>query len=657
MDAARMGFSFLAAPDIDKGGTVRAPRAKAWAALAAAVTLAVTTACQGPATDDSQGEETPTAPTADDTTGTAETPTGEGDAPEAPTSGGTVTVGWNQPFFSYNYTSGNGHATANAIVTYLTKAQWGYYDTAMNFVENTAFGTQEKISDDPFTVRMTVNPGVTWSDGVPVDAVDTLLDWAASSGHFNTVADDEVERDDEGNVQLSEDQVYFDAGDPHIALVEEVPTLSDDGLALDLIYSKAYSEWQYNFLEINLPSHIVAKRALGIDDPVEAKAALVTAIQTNDQAAMAKVAKVWNDDFNITSMPTGEDAELALSCGAFIMEEFVEGQYLTVRANPDYTWGTVPKVSEVIYRYNEDPMAQVQALKNGELDIIQPQVTADVRSALEGVTGVETISSVEGTYEHIDLTFNNGGPFDPASYDGDEDKARAVRVAFLKALPRDEILEKLILPLQPDATTRDSFNIVPGAPGYDEAIAANGSSEFATADPDAAAALLAEAGVSTPSSVRFLDGKGHQRRAQEYQLIYESVTKAGFELEDVSSTEWGNLLGGGTYDASLFGWQSVSTAVNEPAANYVSDGQNNYGHLNNARIDELYSDLQSTDDEAGQQAINLEVEQILYTEGFGVPIFQFPGITAWNANKVSGVATVPIGSTVFENYWDWEVVG
>jgi peptide/nickel transport system substrate-binding protein len=568
-----------------------------------------------------------------------------------------VTVGWNQPFFSYNYTSANGHATANAVVTFLTKAQWGYYDTEMNFVENTAFGTHEKISDDPFTVRMTVNPGVTWSDGTPLDAVDTLLDWAASSGHFNTVADEDVARDDDGNVQLTEDQVYFDAGDPHIALVEEVPVISEDGLSIDMTYSKPYSEWRYNFLEVNLPAHVVAKRALGIADPAEAKAAVVAAIQDNDEAAMAKISKVWNDDFNFTSMPTGEDAELALSSGAFIMEEFVEGQYLTVRANPAYTWGVAPKVSEVIYRYNEDPMAQVQALKNGELDIIQPQVTADVRSALEGQPGVESLSTVEGTYEHIDLTFNNGGPFDPATYGGDEDKARAVRVAFLKALPRQEILEKLIHPLQPDATLRDSFNIVPGAPGYDEAIAANGSADFATPDPEGAAALLAEAGVTTPVNVRFLYAKGNQRREQEYQLIYEAVEKAGFALEDVSSTEWGNLLGGGTYDASLFGWQSVSTAVNEPAANYVSDGQNNYGHLKSDQIDELYSNLQSTDDPAEQLAINLEVEQILYTEGFGVPIFQFPGITAWNANKVSGVATIPIGSSVFENYWDWEVVG
>jgi peptide/nickel transport system substrate-binding protein len=627
-------------------------RAKLIAAMFAAAGLALT-ACQGPATDDSQSDASTSAEATDaDSSGEEAADTEEGGAPS-----GTVTVGWNQPFFSYNYTSGNGHATANAIVTFLTKAQWAYYDTDMNFVENTDFGRQELISEDPYTVRMTVNDGVTWSDGVPVTAADTLLDWAAASMHFNTVEDEDVERDDEGRVQLTADQVYFDAGDPHIALVEEIPTISEDGLALDMVFSKPYSEWQYNILEVNLPAHVVAKRALGIEDPIEARDALVEAIQNSDLEALAKISQVWNTDFDFTALPTGEDAELLTSCGAYTMTEYVEGQYMTLQYNPDYTWGPKPKVSEVIYRYNEDPMAQVQALKNGELDIIQPQVTADVFSALQDVDGIELISGYDGTYEHVDLTFNNGGPFDPATYGGDEDKARAVRVAFLKALPRQEILEKLIKPLQPESETRDSFNVVPGAPGYEDTIAVNGVDGFVGSDAEGATALLEEAGITTPVEVRFLYAKGNQRREQEYQLIYEAVGKAGFELIDNGSTDWGPLLGGGTYDAALFGWASVSTAVNEPAANYVADGQNNYGGFANDEIDDLYSQLQSENDPAAQLDINEKVEQILYAEGFGVPLFQFPSITAWNANKVSGVATVPVGSTVFENYWDWTLAG
>ncbi len=54
-------------------------------------------------------------------------------------------------------------------------------------------------------------------------------------------------------------------------------------------------------------------------------------------------------------------------------------------------------------------------------------------------------------YDHVDLTFNNGGPFDPATYGGDEAKALKVRQAFLKVIPRQAILDAIIIPQKADA--------------------------------------------------------------------------------------------------------------------------------------------------------------------------------------------------------------
>ena len=71
------------------------------------------------------------------------------------------------------------------------------------------------------------------------------------------------------------------------------------------------------------------------------------------------------------------------------------------------------------------------------------------------------------TFEHVDLAVNNGGPFDPAAYGGDEATALAVRQAFLKTIPRQEIVDRLIVPLNPNATIRNSYTQVPGSPGYD----------------------------------------------------------------------------------------------------------------------------------------------------------------------------------------------
>ena len=143
-------------------------------------------------------------------------------------------------------------------------------------------------------------------------------------------------------------------------------------------------------------------------------------------------------------------------------------------------------------------MAQVQAIKNGEIDMISPQVTTDVVKAAKEIKNVDIKGGEEASFEHLDLTLNNKGPFDPSTYGGDKAKAVLVRKAFLSAVPRQEIVDKLIKPINPEANIRNSVIKTAGTPGYDEIVAQNGSSEYATTDPDRAKSLLKQAGVKTP---------------------------------------------------------------------------------------------------------------------------------------------------------------
>src|SRR5699024_10727303 len=127
-----------------------------------------------------------------------------------------------------------------------------------------------------------------------------------------------------------------------------------------------------------------------------------------------------------------DDEDLIVHNGPYKMVDFAEGQYLTLEADENYSGPKEVGVNQVTIRYNEDPMASVQAVENGEIDIIQPQATADVKSAAEAIDGVTVESEDGANYEHVDLTYDNNGTFDPESYDGDEETAKLVRQAFLK---------------------------------------------------------------------------------------------------------------------------------------------------------------------------------------------------------------------------------
>jgi peptide/nickel transport system substrate-binding protein len=572
----------------------------------------------------------------------------------------TLTVGWNQYFYSYNSNTTNGNATANANILYLMTDSFNYYDAKANLQKDEKFGTYEKVSDDPLTVKYTMNADTKWSDGTPVDAADLLLEWAASSGAVNTIDAEKVKRDDAtGLPKNTKGQVYFDAAaytpGLGLSLVKDTPVVSDDGKSITLVYTKPFADWELDMSGTGaiIPAHVTAMHALGLTDAQDAKDQLVAAIQNKDKAALEKISSFWNTGYDFSALP--DDPSLYLSDGAYVMKKMVENQYVTLEKNPNYHGTREPKIDELTVRWNEDPMAQVQALQNGEISMFSPQVTEDVINAAKGIPDVDVQAGVEGTYEHMDLVQNNKGPFDPASYGGDAAKAKLVRQAFLHAMPRQEVIDKLIKPIKADAEVRNSFVFVQGAPGYDEAVATNGSADYAEADPAMSKQLLQQAGVTKTIDVRVMYAKDNTRRESEFELYKPALAKAGFNLINARNADWGSKLGDGTYDAVFFGWQSTSLAVTADAATYGSQGGNNLVGYDNPTVDKAFEELAGTTDPAEQQKILQGIDKTLFDDAIGITIFQFPSATIWNKTDVTGVDSAILAPTMFYGFWKWEV--
>jgi peptide/nickel transport system substrate-binding protein len=601
------------------------------------------------------------------------TPHGPYDDPGAPS--GQVSVGFNELATSFNQQATHGNSTYNANPKYLLNGpSLFYYDDKNELINNDSFGTCTLVSLDPLTVKYTIKDGVKWSDGVPVTAADLLMSWAAQSGLYNTA---EAEYDDEGNLQPSTG-IAFDAASPGLALVTTFPEIGDNGQSLTISYDQFYVDYDVN-LDMGVPAHVVAMHALKETDPAKATDDLVSLLKDTlgkvkdaaaDQKSQLKaVADFWNTGFDTTQMPS--DKSLYVSNGAYVLTDWKKDQYMTFTANPDYTWGPKPQVQTIVWTYAPDPTAAVQSLQNGDLDVINPQATADVASGVQKLAdqGVQTISQDGAIYEHVDVVFDNGGPFDPKTYGGDKDKALKVRQAFLQTVPRQSIVDTLIKPLNPNAVLRQSFMLFPGQPGYDEMVKENGSAEYADAGSDAAIEkakqLLAEAGVSTPVTARLLHADNNPRRANEYQLIAASAKKAGFDVIDGKNAKWASLLPNNKmYDASLFAWQSTSTGVGQNPPNYLCEdkatktdwGMNNVQHYCNAEVNKNLIALNSEPDPDKQFQLMLNAEKQLWADGFGVLLFQYPDIVAYNSNKVSGVGYAPMSPTFLWNYWEWKTV-
>jgi peptide/nickel transport system substrate-binding protein len=563
----------------------------------------------------------------------------------------SLTIAQNGPFNAYNSNVGQDYTTYNTNITYMTWSGFNYYDNTPKLVKNTKFGTYKVVSQDPLTIKYTVNKGVKWSDGTPVTAADLLLQWASDTTKYNSDGGVNFGSVSAGSLPLNEDKA---------------PTVGDDDRSITFSYADPFVDWEQLAFNPGIAAHAVYNVAFPDQKLKGADAAkkVEDAITNDDTATLTKLASAWQTGFEFSGdLPANKD--LYLSDGPYVITALKKDQYVTLERNKSYTWGPIPKIDKLTIRFIQDPTAQVQALQNGEVSIIYGQADADTVASLKGLNGVSTKTESGWTYEHVDLTVSNEtgpggttnanvtpGPFDPAHYGGDANKAKLVREAFLAALPRQDIVDKLIKPIEPDAKVLNSQTILPGNTGYDDTVAKNGSSAYNKVDIDKAKSLLQQAGVTGPIDVRFLYGKSNTRRAQEYALIKDSEAQAGFNVLDNGDDKWSSILGNGSYDASLFAWQQTSLAVTGNQAAMQGGGGNNFNGYTNDTANQSWTTLAKTFDKSKQVDLLQTIDKEMWSDAYGATLFQFPDVYAYS-NNVKNVSYSPIAPNQFWNFWEW----
>ena len=573
----------------------------------------------------------------------------------------SVTVATGQSFFSLNDKTSYGASKANSAIVQAVNSSFNRYNEVPKLVTDPSFGSYQLVSTDPLTVKYVIADGATWSDGVPVDASDLLLAWAANSGALNTQDFDDSDFVDPETGQYARpfpaNVVYFDgATSEGLQYVTTTPVIGDGGRSLTLSYDRYFADWPL-VLQVGVPAHVVAERALTLsprsktgDDPTDAerltaadaaKTALVAAIDSADTSKLSAIANEWNSGFNFDAMP--KDPSLLVSNGPYTITDFSPGEQLTLTANPLYTGTNQPVIETVVVRYMPDGATQLAALANSTANIILPPATEDVTAGLAALSDVTVQDGTDGVYEHLDLQFSNSrsGVFGTL----------AVRQAFLETVPRAEILDAVVGPVGANTTPRSSQLFLPAEPGYQKAVDSNGSSSFAHVDIAGAKALLAKADIHSPT-VCILFDPANPKRVREFELIQASAGEAGFSVTNCSSSDWVNLLGTpGTYDASLFAWNVTNQSVTGAAAIFSTSGRNNLNHYSNARVDALFDELAVTRDEPTD--IRRQIDAQLFADAYGLPLYQNPVIAAFDSTVI-GVKIAPLAPGILWNLWEWE---
>ena len=577
----------------------------------------------------------------------------------------TIVIHDTNSLTSFNSGQPDTNLTINGKVGNLTGIGFYYINDQKNVVRNTTFGNFKIVKNNAtdFRISYTVNKGLVWSDGTPINAEDLLMSHVLSSNTYSKAAG---LGDPDGDATPAFDSNGY--GGTYSDNIVGEPTISADKMTLTLQFKQKIANWDL-YGPGPSPVHTLVLLAEGkkglqsVKDNEAARDRFVAAYKSKNTAVLKAMGKVWSEAYDITEVNSSTNPLLWVGNGGFTVDSAVSKSSVTLKVNPKYNSG--PKLSgtidTVIFKFIADGTAAAQALANGELDVYSGQPTADAVAALKKLTNVNLIGGINACYEHWDTRVGNapGQPEYNGIFKGHGGKGADLRKAFLLSVPREEINEKLIKPINPNAPILGSTFIAPGFEGYDRLIANNGSG-FYRGSQDAlnakAARLLKKhypsASPSNPVKVNVLVPGNNPRRAAEFALAKANALKVGFDLVGDVQASWSPKIQLSTYDAQFFAYCPSAVTQAGSNANFQVGGGNNRNGINLPQLDAILNKLQLPMDNRTFISTIIQAERIIFAEGLTSGVFLHPAVTAVNKN-LKGIKPSPLSDDVVWNWWEW----
>jgi len=460
-------------------------------------------------------------------------------------------------------------------------------------------------TNEPLVVEWNIRKEAVWSDGAPVDCSDFYLLWLAGASKVTVKGED----GSEASIWDSSTTGYED-----ISKVE----CSNGDKTVTTTFSKVFADYRALFGPL-LPAHVLEKGS-GVAD--------ITKLTAEDEATNAtNAAEIKKAADFYTKGWVGFKPELAVSAGPYLIQSASEEEVVMVRN--DKWWAEKGGPSKLTIKVNNDAQSSAQQLQNKEVDIIAIQADAAVAQQLRGDSSVSTFALAGQTYEHIDFQLSN-----PLFKDNKE-----LRQAVATCVDRQDLIDKLVKDVDPNAKPQGSFMFMYNEQGYEDHY-----SDIGNGDAEGAKKILTDAGwtpgadgIMAKNGVRASFKLGHrivERRAQTVRLIAASCRNAGIEvIGDQAQNFNDERLPAGDYDVALFAW--VGTSVKSSAyGNYACKpaGTANYNTYCNPEMDKKYQEANKELDFDKRITLLNEVDKIMRDDLHSLPLFVLPDFAASQAN-------------------------
>lgn len=455
-------------------------------------------------------------------------------------------------------------------------------------------GTAVQRSDDNLTYTYTIREGVKFSDGQPLTAKDVAFTYNLVMAHED-----------------------FPTLHSYVASFKSVEAPDDKTVVITLNEAIPNIESKLLFLYI-FPEHI------------------------------------WKDHAEGDAAAAFENNEM-IGSGPFKLLEFKPNEFYRLARNPDY-YGGPAKVDEVIFQIFPSSDVLVQALKTGQVDMINTVPNTSV-AALKEDPNIKVVAGPPLTPGLTDIIFNIIDPDNCPVADGGicsghpALRDQQVRQAMAYALDKRKIIDVVLLGLgQP------GIALVPTGLGD----WFNSSIQDYPFDVDRANQLLDEAGYKDA------DGDGVRdmpdgSRSLTFRLNWPNTESAYPRIADLLAEMWGKLgiklemqavesdtltaqcCPAFDYDIMIWGWiadPDPNTMLIIPTTDQIPTGYNETG-FSNARYDELYASQLTELNRDKRRDMIWEMQAIVHENipyiipyyGFAVQAYRTDRFTGWKDSQ------------------------
>ncbi|QTE31409.1 peptide ABC transporter substrate-binding protein [Pengzhenrongella sicca] len=377
-------------------------------------------------------------------------------------------------------------------------------------------------------------------------------------------------------------------------------------------------------------------RQITINDP-NGPASLLTnleSVEAVDDTTVAFTLKSANDQTfpQVLASPAGpivdeksfpadalldDDAivEAEAFAGPYTISSYKKNELVELTKNADYA-GVQGEVKNdgVTLKYYADSNNLKLDIASGAIDVATRSLTPTDIESLEGTDGVNVVSGPGGEIRYVVFNLETM-PGDTA------DQKLAIRKAFAYSLDRQEIATQVY-----KDTYTPLYSYVPeGLPG-----AATPFKDIygTTPDVDAATALLADAGVTTPVTLALQYNPDHYGPSsdQEYAAVKRQLEATGLFTVDLASTEWVTYAEERTadaYPAYQLGWFPDFSDADNYLTPFFDAGNFLGNHFENAEISALLASERTDPNPETRAATLVQIQTEMATKYLStVPLLQ-----------------------------------